>query len=243
MIIYNIEGAVGSGKTTFLDTVEDYTNTHGYAGVLVVREPVDEWTHGGQVEGGEEISPLRAFYEEPEENAGLFQVYAFVSRMCKVDREIRGYEAAYGELPKAVFVERFGGYADENVFVRVLCERGIIKMHQYEMYRRILDLWRSRFSFPEHEMVILYLTAPFNVTRTRIADRDREAERVADTGHILRIYNAYEAWLGRDDTIVDTLLDRIVRVYALDNTLAAHRMIHHVEEIFQSETFLDHFIM
>lgn len=240
MIIYNVEGAVGVGKTTFLNVVDEYINSHAdlIDRILIVREPVEDWVRGGQIEGGDEISPLRAFYENPEENAALFQVYVFISRMEAIDRAIHEYMIAHGELPKVVFVERFGGYADDYVFVRILCQRGLIRIHQYEMYRRIIDLWRRRFPFHDHEHVILYLTAPFSVTRERIDLRNRDAERNVDMTHLLNVYNAYDRWLG-NGTFVEG--DNLIRVEAIDSTLDMYQLRRYVDNLFRLSELRNHF--
>lgn len=240
MLIYSVEGAIGAGKSTFLDELVNYVNTNDdlYRKVLIVPEPVDEWCSGGQVDGGEEISPLHAFYDNPEENASIFQVYVLMSRLNYLQTKLREFRDEFHEYPSVIFVERFGGLADEEVFVRVLCDRGLIKIHQYEMYRRILSSLKE-FHIKYDDMALIYITAPFNTTRIRIAQRARDAENIADTGHILRIYNRYEAWLGSEEYFASDERG-LVPIIRIDNQRPRHYMRNSIENIFKSELCITH---
>ena len=235
MIIYSVEGAIGVGKSTFLNELTNYINGNDelYRKVLIVPEPVEEWTQGGQIEGGEEISPLHAFYDNPEENGVIFQVYVLMSRMKILHDKIVSFCSRFDQLPSVIFVERFGGLADEEVFVRVLCERGIIKMHQYEMYRRIL-LSLHDYNVNYDNLALIYITAPFNTTRVRIQERNREAENLADVGHILRIYNRYEAWLGEEE-FYNSITRGLIPIIRVDNQRPIHQLRSSIENIFKSE--------
>lgn len=240
MIVYSVEGAIGVGKSTFLTELTNYINTNDnlYRKVLVVPEPVDEWTQGGQIEGGEEISPLHAFYDNPEENAAIFQVYVLMSRMNVLHQKLISFIEQFDAPPSVIFVERFGGFADEEVFVRVLCERGMIKMHQYEMYRRVL-MSLNRFNLDYDHLALVYVTAPFNTTRIRIEERNREAENLADIGHLLRIYNRYEAWLGEEE-YYNSVTRGLIPIIRVDNQRPIYQLRSNIENIFKSQMCVEH---
>jgi deoxyadenosine/deoxycytidine kinase len=240
MLVYSVEGAIGVGKTTFLNELSNYVNTNDglHSKVLIVPEPVDEWCAGGAVEGGEEMSPLEAFYDNPEENAAIFQVYVLISRLQYLQNRLEQFRDEFDDYPNVIFVERFGGLADEEVFVRVLCDRGIIKIHQYEMYRRIL-LSLKAYNIPYEDLALVYITAPFNTTRVRIAQRAREAENIADVGHILRIYNRYEAWLAQEE-FYNCPSNGLIPIYQIDNQRPQHYLRNSIENIFKSEVCVRH---
>jgi len=237
MIIYSIEGAIGVGKTTFIRAIQQYvSNNDGLRGkVLVVEEPVDEWSRT-PIAGGEVMSPLMAFYESSEINAAMFQAYVLISRIGDLQRKIHKFEEEFGEEPRVIIVERYGGISDADVFCHILCARGDINIHQAEMYTRIYDEMMP-FIIKGDDLRILYITAPFNDTRMRINDRDREAERIADTGHILRIFNRYEAMFADADTYL--LGNVVVPVETYVNTYE-HEMINVIRRLFTSHAVCLH---
>ncbi len=240
MLIYSVEGAIGVGKSTFLDELTCYVNGNDFLHrkVLIVPEPIEDWCRPGAVEGGEEMSPLEAFYDNPEENAAIFQVYVLLSRMDYLQNRLEEFRNQFDEYPSVIFVERFGGLADEEVFVRVLCDRGIIKIHQFEIYMRILSSLKSH-CIQYEDLALIYITAPFNTTRIRIAQRAREAENVADIGHILRIYNRYEAWLG-EDGFYNSPMNGLIPIYHIDNQKPREYLRNSIENIFKSEMCARH---
>lgn len=244
MLVYSVEGCIGAGKSTFLTDLESYVrNNDGlYNKVLIVPEPVDEWTrvHHEHVDGMEIMSPLQSFYNEPESNAAVFQMYVMMSRVMSLRRAIVRFIAEHSVQPRIIFAERFGGLADEEVFVRVLCERGLITIHQYEMYKRVHDFILSDFQIDYDDLCILYIQAAFNTTRVRIYARDREAERAADTGHVLRIYNRYEAWLGNAGHHTLPGTDEVIPIIRINNENQRHHLMNDIRNLFQSELCMHH---
>jgi deoxyadenosine/deoxycytidine kinase len=240
-LVYSVEGSIGAGKSTFLRDLQAYVDRNDglYNKVLIVPEPIEEWTTTElQHREMEIMSPLAAFYDQPEENAAIFQMYVMFSRVMALRRAVTRFVSTHGHHPRIIFAERFGGLADEEVFVRVLCERGLISIHQYEMYKRVYNFLLD-FQIDYDDLRILYVQAPFNTTRVRIAERDREAERTADTGHVLRIYNRYEAWLGNGG--YHTMPSgEVIPVIRVDNGHERHRMVDEIRNLFQSELCLQY---
>ena len=72
-----VEGNIGTGKTTFLNLVQEHVDN-----VQCILEPVDKWT-GLSDSSGKNI--LHYFYENMEKYTYSFQSYAFLSRVMLLD--------------------------------------------------------------------------------------------------------------------------------------------------------------
>jgi deoxyadenosine/deoxycytidine kinase len=195
MLIYSVEGSVAAGKSSFLEYIHNMVDNNELdSKVCVITEPVAEWVEGGV---------LQAQYDAAQAYGALFEMYALVSQQTRFHESIEQHLLLHGQLPEVVFCERFGGMANEEVFMRVLLDMGAVDGMHMEMYRRVLDhLGRARYlGLNDNDVVkILYIQSELEETIRRVAERNRE---VADNARLQGLHDQYERWLGNRGFFVE----------------------------------------
>ena len=113
MRIY-VEANIGSGKTTFLNLLEEDYNT--------IKEPLDEWL---KLTDGEE-NILDKFYKDADRWAYTFQMETFMSRIQSIKKnEIEGIN----------IIER-SIYTDMNCFASLAHYNGHIQELEWKLYNK-----------------------------------------------------------------------------------------------------------
>ena len=75
MSLIFVEGNIGTGKTTFVQFLEQNLNPEKYN---IIYEPVDEWQ---KLKDSQGKNILEHFYEDQEKWAFAFQMNSFISRV------------------------------------------------------------------------------------------------------------------------------------------------------------------
>ncbi len=77
--IVSIEGNIGSGKSTVVNTLCEYFNGRESNGnVYFLEEPVNEWVKIQDLEGK---NIIEKFYEDQDKYSFSFQMMAYISRL------------------------------------------------------------------------------------------------------------------------------------------------------------------
>lgn len=93
---------------------------------------------------------------------------------------------------------------DAEVFNYVMRDQGAIDDNDLET---LMTLYRGLFENLPRPDLVLYLTAPFEVTVERIRNRDRVGERDLDIDFLWRVYERYENWASSPKPIPVLRLD------------------------------------
>jgi len=123
--IVSIEGNIGSGKSTVIDTLR--LSYKANKNVYFLNEPVNEWT---QIQdcNGENI--IEKFYADQEKYSFSFQMMAYISRLSMLKRAIKYCKECNIKL---IICERTL-QTDKNVFCKMLYDCNKIEDVNYQIY-------------------------------------------------------------------------------------------------------------
>jgi deoxyadenosine/deoxycytidine kinase len=174
--IISIEGNIGTGKTTFLQTIRDHFKDR--EDVCFLDEPVDLWMNFKDKEG----NILEHYYKDQKKYGFQFQMMAYISRLTILKRAL--------ENPKYKFIisER-SLFTDKHIFCKMLYDDGIIE----EIGNQIYNMWFDEFiSFSC--FIPVYLRTLPEVSFERVQVRSRQGETIP-LEYLEKCHNYHEAWL------------------------------------------------
>ena len=162
--IFNVEGNIGSGKSTLVRILEKELKSINSIPIVYVQEPVDEWStikdkHGETI--------LEKFYNDQYKYAFSFQMMAYISRLSLVKQIIR-------DNPSAIIICERSVFTDKEVFAKMLYDDGKIEEVNYQIYVE----WFDEFINDIPVSGIIYVnTSPENSKR-RVDFRARLGEDI-----------------------------------------------------------------
>jgi deoxyadenosine/deoxycytidine kinase len=175
-IIISVDGNVGAGKSTFLDTIKV-----SFPDVEIVLEPVGEWMRLKNAEGK---SLLELFYEDKRRWAYTFQNCAILTRL-KIIRE-----TATSTKKRIILTER-SVLTDRFVFAEMLRESGDIDTMEWELYMN----WFNSFAGELPVSGIVYLTTGVGTAAERIVKRGRHGEDHIPLDYLSALDRQHQKWL------------------------------------------------
>ena len=86
--IVSIEGNIGSGKSTVINTLKEYykSSYKNNNKVYFLEEPVSEWV---EIKDSDGKNIIEKFYENQEHYSFSFQMMAYISRLAMLKRAIK----------------------------------------------------------------------------------------------------------------------------------------------------------
>lgn len=197
MRIYSIEGNIGAGKTTLIESLEKNPNlivkllqknsknidaNIDISRICLLREPVDIWSTVKDADG---FSILENFYKDPKKWSFAFQVMAFTTRLSEMRRIIK-------ENPHCdtLICER-SLEADCHIFAKMLYKDGLIDAMSYEIYLRMYREFSEEFALDG----VIYLSTPPNVCFERVSKRAREGEESISIEYLEKCHRYHLNWL------------------------------------------------
>ena len=205
VLIYSIEGNIGSGKSTLVshlkDTLqnivierdsnnhEDVTifsdgvqpnNIDNKIPIIYLQEPVDEWADVKD-KSGEPI--LTKFYKDQEKYAFSFQMMAYISRTALLRKTIR-------ENPHSIIICERSVFTDHNVFAKMLHDDEKIEEVDYIIYKK----WFDEFIKDTPISCSFYLQVTPENCHKRVAKRAREGE-VIPIEYLQKCGEYHDNWL------------------------------------------------
>jgi len=177
MRIY-VEANIGSGKTTFLNLLEEDYNT--------IKEPLDEWL---KLTDGEE-NILDKFYKDADRWAYTFQMETFMSRIQSIKKnEIEGIN----------IIER-SIYTDMNCFASLAHYNGHIQELEWKLYNKWFN-WLDN-SFDVKADGYIYIRTDPQISYNRIAKRSRTEESSIPFKYLEQVHQKHQQWLNSTKTPV-----------------------------------------
>lgn len=155
--IIDVEGLIGSGKSTLIETcLVPLLTGYGWR-VTVIKEPVDEW---GEI--------LPRFYKDPQRWGYHFQTKAFHDRV----RESQKMWRKFSDSTDIFITER--GVLSDTLFVKTLHDQGHIDDLEFKNYNQWWSMWEEVMPFQPD--LFVYLTPSMDETMRRVRMRNRPGE-------------------------------------------------------------------
>lgn len=186
--IISIEGNVGSGKSTAVNSLKElYKNDNR---IYFLEEPVNEWTNIKD-ESGKDI--IEKFYENQEKYSFSFQIMAYISRLSMLKNAIN-----YCKLNniKLIVCERSLN-TDKNVFCKMLKDSGKIEDINYQIYLK----WFNDFITEIPKTYYVYIKTDPKIAYDRVIKRNRKGENIS-LEYLTMCSNYHDTWLNIRETIV-----------------------------------------
>jgi len=178
-LIVSIEGNIGAGKSTLIETLRsEFDST-----ILFLQEPVDMWTSIRDSETDETV--IQRFYKDPAKYAFSFQVLAYATRLSLLRKMIADHPEC-----RMIVCERSLD-ADKYIFAKMLHEDGMIDEIQYKIYETFFNEFSASFDLDG----VVYLDVDPTVCHERVAIRNRDGEEGISLDYLYRCREFHENWL------------------------------------------------
>jgi deoxyadenosine/deoxycytidine kinase len=210
--LLSIEGGIGAGKSTLIQNIRDANLDYEFVAtddsdecftelgrIEVLPEPSDRWQH--ELAFGTHLSMLQAYYRDPRNNGGVFQLYALITRAIRLVNTI------INTKKRIVIVER-SIYSDMNCFMRVNRESGNVNgccITTYFIYFRMIESLLDR----EPDGYIYLCLDPVKCS-ARIEERARDAESDIPLEYLQSLEIAHNEW-------ISTMKNKVLKIDASKN--------------------------
>ena len=168
--IVSIEGNIGSGKSTVINTLKEYykSNDKNNDKVYFLEEPVSEWV---EIKDSYGKNIIEKFYENQEHYSFSFQIMAYISRLAMLKRAIK--HCKENEI-KLIICER-SLQTDKNVFCKMLHDSGKIEDINFQIYNK----WFSEFISEIPLIYFVYIKTEPKIAHERVLKRNRKGENIS----------------------------------------------------------------
>ena len=190
VVIYSVEGNIGSGKSTFVNKLKSHFKNNKFSNyeekdICFLEEPVSIWEN---IKNEDNKNIIECFYKNPEKYAFSFQIMAYISRLALLRNAVK-------QNYKIIFTERCV-YTDKNVFAKMLHDSGMIEKINFEIYCKWFDEFISEFSNFE----FIYIQTNPEIAHNRIIKRNRTGEDIP-LDYIKKCHNYHEDWLKQNKNV------------------------------------------
>ena len=190
-IIINIEGNIGTGKSTILSELKKKIEIEHPTDVIFLTEPVDKWD---TIKDSQDISILKHFYQDSSKYAFPFQIMACCTRISNLKNTINNNPNC-----KIIICER-SIEADANIFAQMLYDDNVMN----EMEHKIYSLFYNEHKELYKPDAYVYLDTNADTCLRRIKKRSRDGESSISLEYLQRCQQYHDRWL--KDKNIDTPL-------------------------------------
>lgn len=170
--IYIIDGEIGAGKTTLVNSLTKHYIDIGLS-VCTIAEPVHLWS---------EVGILQKFYADQLRYAYAFQTFATMTRIQVIAKAFMNRRDA-----DVYIIER--SPATDKLFMEL--QRDVLEPVEMAMYDTWCSTWNSLLPVDiEKRAQPIYLKTSINTCMSRVDSRNRDGEKcgvTADYQHKLRL--------------------------------------------------------
>lgn len=183
--IISIEGNMGVGKTTFINTLQDYfKDKHP---IHILEEPVSLWQ---SIKDQDDKDILSHFYENQSKWAFSFQMMAYISRLSILKQAVKDH-------PDSIIITERSVHSDRHIFAKMLYDDKLINEIDYQIYNK----WFDHFIEDIPISSIIYLQCSPEISNKRVLKRARKGETIP-LPYLIKCHQYHEEWL--DSTKADT---------------------------------------
>jgi len=180
--LLQVEGNIGSGKSTFLKKMKELKTEH----IEIIYEPVDQWT-SIRDENGKNL--LDCFYNDMKRWAYTMQNFAFLTRVRSL--------LNVSSKAKLRISER-SIYTDYHVFAKLAIENGNMNQLEKDIYESWFYDMEKSFKHIVRPDAILYIRTVPKIAFERLKKRGRDEEKNVPLEYLTLISQKH-------DEMMDTL--------------------------------------
>ena len=186
--IISIEGNIGSGKSTILNSLKQHFKNN--ENIIFLQEPVAEWD---KIRDKNNITILSKFYENQKKYSFAFQMMAYISRLSLLKDTIE-------KNPNSIIITERCLNTDRHVFAKMLYDSGNLEDIEYQIYLQ----WFDHFSNIMKIQKIIYLKTDPNTCHCRINKRNRDGESNISIDYLENCHLYHEVMIDnfKDNSIV-----------------------------------------
>lgn len=182
--IISIEGNMGVGKTTFINTLQEYfKDKHP---IHILEEPVSLWQ---SIKDQDDKDILSHFYENQSKWAFSFQIMAYISRLSILKQAVKDH-------PDSIIITERSVHSDRHIFAKMLYDDKLINEIDYQIYNK----WFDHFIEDIPISSIIYLQCSPEISNKRVLKRARKGETIP-LPYLIKCHQYHEEWL--DSTKAD----------------------------------------
>ena len=182
--IISIEGNMGVGKTTFINTLQEYfKDKHP---IHILEEPVSLWQ---SIKDQDDKDILSHFYENQSKWAFSFQIMAYISRLSILKQAVKDH-------PDSIIITERSVHSDRHIFAKMLYDDKLINEIDYQIYNK----WFVHFIEDIPISSIIYLQCSPEISNKRVLKRARKGETIP-LPYLIKCHQYHEEWL--DSTKAD----------------------------------------
>jgi|TARA_B100001059_G_scaffold165977_1_gene165555 deoxyadenosine/deoxycytidine kinase len=215
MLIISIEGNIGSGKSTLVNTLKSKLKTITYNGevypIIYIDEPVKVWT-GIRDRYGKDI--ITRYYEDQPKYAFQFQMMAYITRLTELRKASKMYNG------KCIIITERSVETDRQVFAKMLYEKGIMDDISYHIYLN----WFDELSMNLKTDRIVYVKTRPETAMERVLKRARPGE-VMSLDYLYKCNEMHERWLNGQKNILTLNGEREFEESFQDHLSAIEKML------------------
>ena len=176
--IISIEGNMGAGKTTFINTLQEYfKDKHP---IHILEEPVSLWQ---SIKDKEDKDILSHFYEDQSKWAFSFQMMAYISRLAILKQAVKDH-------PDSIIITERSVHSDRHIFAKMLYDDKLINEINYQIYNK----WFDHFIEDIPISGIIYLQCTPEISNQRVLKRARHGETIP-LSYLIKCHQYHEEWL------------------------------------------------
>jgi len=162
--ILSIEGNIGSGKSTVINTLKQLYNNDK---IYFLEEPVSEWNQIVDVKGK---NIIEKFYEDQNKYSFPFQIMAYISRLSMLKKAINYCK----EHDIYMIVCERSLQTDKNVFCKMLYDMNKIEDVNFQIYNK----WFDEFINEIPTCYFIYIKTCPTIANERVLKRNRKGETI-----------------------------------------------------------------
>ena len=190
--IISIEGNIGSGKSTLINSLKTYYN--GNKNVYFLQEPVSEWEN---LKDKDNKNIIEKFYEDQEKYSFSFQMMAYISRLSMLKNAINYCKENNIYL---IVCER-SLQTDKNVFCKMLYDTQKINEINFKIYNK----WFNEFISDIPKIIYIYIKTNPVVAFERIMIRNRKGETI-NLQYLEMCSSYHDTWLNNTEYKKDVII-------------------------------------
>ena len=192
-LIINIEGNIGTGKSTILQKLKEVLEVHHKDKVLFLKEPVDKWD---TIKDSNDTTILKHFYQDSEKYAFPFQIMACCTRITNLKNAIKKNPQC-----TVIICER-SIEADANIFAKMLYDDGVMNEMEYKIYNLFYDEHKDVYQPTGY----VYLDTTAEICLGRIEKRSRDGEAGIALEYLQRCQQYHDVWLKNKELDIPVLI-------------------------------------